>query len=720
VLDTCGVDLGTIPRFANSGMFSKVDHSGAMVSFGSAITTATGGQYRLCWCANSYACSIGENFRTDAGELTLIGVHPLMQDRTCVSGQTCFFDGLTGQHLSSFDQVMVLDTCGAQTVPPRFTHAGLLVSMDASGAQVTFGTTAVTAQGGQYRLCWCGGIPPEENNTRTPLKCSIAEHFRTDAGRMTLIGVAPLTQDRTCVSGHTCRIDGLLGQDLSVHDRLFVLETCGTVPVLPRFEDSGMFYDIKSTGAIVSWGTVPITAAGGQYRMCWCRETMLIGNTSDANLNWTSCSTTEHFRVDTGRFTLIGVAPLEQHRTCISGASCAIDGILGHHLQDIDSVIVLDTCGTFGSIPRFPRDAVRLSMSASGASASWSDVLVTAAGGQYQLCWCPGLQPVPENVSATRPLVCSTSEHFKVTYGILDLIGVSPLYQDRTCVSGQTCRIDGLQGWSLSATDRLAILDTCGVLETVLRLPDTGLSQPLSLRNKTDEKKLWNVSAGLYEWTYGAFSWGSVALTGAGGTYRLCWCAGGLFHGDLADLVGNQNGTLAADPPVVSTPRVCRPVVGTGNPIVSTGNDSAAVDFAVDAGALILVGPAPLRQHRTCVSGQTCLIDGITGQHLQNGDEVLILDTCNTDSTVPRFTLAGSAMTVRETGATVTWGTVAISSAGGQYRLCWCAGAEHSCTAAENFKTDFGALELVGPSDLLLRGERLSLQRTCVSGQTCA
>ena len=46
------------------------------------------------------------------GQLTLVGPHR-HQQRTCVAGQTCGLRSLTGQHLQTDDQMVILDTCGA-------------------------------------------------------------------------------------------------------------------------------------------------------------------------------------------------------------------------------------------------------------------------------------------------------------------------------------------------------------------------------------------------------------------------------------------------------------------------------------------------------------------------------------------------------------------------------------------------------------------------------
>ena len=212
VLDTCGSNSASLGP-GNSGVVGYVSSSGALLNWGSSLLTSAGGVYQLCWCAGShFSCSTAEEFRTNLGTLTLIGVSPLSQDRTCVSGQTCSFDGVVGQDISTGNQFIVLDTCGTASAVPRFVDSGLVGSMTNSGARVTWDQAPLSAAGGQYRLCWCGS--PEANVSKTwdfvPLSCSNAENFRTDAGGLTIMGPSPLYQHRTCVSGRDCSLDGVL------------------------------------------------------------------------------------------------------------------------------------------------------------------------------------------------------------------------------------------------------------------------------------------------------------------------------------------------------------------------------------------------------------------------------------------------------------------------------------------------------------------------------
>jgi hypothetical protein len=68
-----------------------------------------------------------------------------------------------------------------------------------------------------------------------------------------------------------------------------------------------------------------------------------------------------------------------------------------------------------------------------------------------------------------------------------------------------------------------------------------------------------------------------------------------------------------------------------------------AAGAVIDLGPLILIGPSPLFQDRTCVSGQTCLLDGINGQGLTDNDGFMVLDTCGIAPEPERYTLADIA-----------------------------------------------------------------------------
>jgi len=212
---------------------------------------------------------------------------------------------------------------------------------------VTWGSVPITAAGGIYQLCWCSA-----SGGSIPGRCENAEEHQVVAGSLQVVGPTPLQQDRTCISGRTCLIDGLLGEGLQQFGSVLLLETCGTPSVLPRVVGTG-HAEPQANGSwtTVSWGALPLTAAGGLYRLCWCLDVANVSGTNTTAI----CQSPGNFRVDLGAMTLVGVAPLWQDRTCVSGQTCGIDGILGQSLSSGDAYTILDTCGTTeGRVPRVP------------------------------------------------------------------------------------------------------------------------------------------------------------------------------------------------------------------------------------------------------------------------------------------------------------------------------------------------------------------------------
>jgi hypothetical protein len=202
VLETCGVTSGFMQKFSHGG-FSVEQQTGPSgitqpapqtatsaswftISWGSVVVSTSGGIYRLCWCSRNFVCSSSEDFRVDVGQLDVLG--PRVSEHTCVAGQLCTFEGIIGRGLSPGDSVLPLDTCG--TTSPLTTPYGLAPFLNGSspGSIARWGSAALTLAGGEYRMCWCSGLQ---------LGCSIVEDFRVDAGKLVVIGPAPLIQDRT-------------------------------------------------------------------------------------------------------------------------------------------------------------------------------------------------------------------------------------------------------------------------------------------------------------------------------------------------------------------------------------------------------------------------------------------------------------------------------------------------------------------------------------------
>ena len=323
-----------------------------------------------------------------------------------------------------------------------------------------------------------------------------------------------------------------------------------------------------------SWAPSEITSPGGVYRLCWCRE---------SNSTWQSCLLGEHFLADTGTLTILGLSPLSQDRTCISGHKCTLDNLEGVGLEDASfKVLIMNTCGLDDTVPKWAHAADLWTMRP--GFASWLDLAVTAVGGYYRLCWC-------SRTNHTSESQCLRSSHFEVDAGGLLLVGPVPLEQDRTCISGQTCVLESLLGVGWTASDVIAIHSTCGDLH------DEGVPA----RFFQESPRLSETAGG--SWTA---SWDSVRSSAAGGQYRLCWHAGAELNGTV----------VAAD--------------GEG---------------WIDMGAFTLVGPST-DASRTCLSGQPCRVDGLLGHHLDTNDSFMVMETCALDDAYI-YILFGCSLLIR-------------------------------------------------------------------------
>ena len=428
ILDTCGIN-------------SVIE--GLPYNWAIEVVTAAGGTYQLCWCGSSN-CTVAAEFLLPFGQVQVLGPS-LSQDRTCVAGRTCRLDlEVFGESTfeSTFGDIFVLQTCGVSTFTNGFPGFVDTPSNVSGWPRWPWSTTSlqlglITAPAGDYRLCWCASC----SNNSIHLTNTSIEH-RLDIGGLRIQGVLPL-QDRTCISGQTCSIDGILGMDLQDKDAVMALDTCGTTLAIPRWAWSGSAISALN-GTAFSWGNEPVTATGGQYRLCWCPASGM-------------CRVPGDFVIDFGSLLLLGPDDLEHigvSRTCISGQRCSLAQIDSQGLPPSE-VVILDTCGVESQIWHFPA----ISRLANESILGW---MVTASGGQYRICWCASS-------------VCDDAEQFRVDAGSLVLLGPAPLQQHRTCVAGQSCRIEGISGIGLR--DRqgglFAVLDTCGTIGTVANLIDT-------------------------------------------------------------------------------------------------------------------------------------------------------------------------------------------------------------------------------------------------------
>eukprot|EP00438_Fugacium_kawagutii_P036305 Skav212389 [mRNA] locus=scaffold673:17709:27838:- [translate_table: standard] len=671
ILDTCGIPT-SVPRFSSVGEAS-LSADGTVVSWGEAVVTAAGGEYRLCWCkqmaglsfdvhsSHNYtsSCESPTNFLSDVGTLLLIGVD-LEQPRTCVSGSTCMIDGITGTYLQDGDALLVLDTCGLGRAPPNIYHVTggkpVRAFENISGHAWYLDVTETPILGGDYRLCWCSSLGST---------CSLSTEFQVDFGQLSVQGPRPLQQSFTCISGRTCNFD-MTGAGPDVEDSLMILSTCGSA--------AGQLAADWTYRTSINKLQLP----GDTYRLCWCPFAQFshfaqLGNSSEANLSQVRrCHTPLDFNIDFGHLEVIGVL-FSQDRTCISGQTCSIDSLLGVHGWESDQCSRFDSfidagkfevLGPSGQISWRPTQRGRC-----GERTAFPETKVLDTFDNFTLeecrAQCDQLHPLcqvgwysdkgaNEGECKIMQTCVSIVDDSEPTILLLPHKARPSSFQPRTCISGQTCTIGGLLGNGLTEDDSYMLLETCGLADALVDKIGTGGVALLSSKSNSTGVDI---------------SWESP-ISAAGGTYRLCWCG-------------------------------------------ADASCSSSESFRTDAGSFVLIGPS-LRQDRTCVSGLSCLVDGIVGHHLADGDWLWILDTCGSSSTGDGF-FADSwlAKPAVASGTSFLWNDL-DTVPGGQYRLCWCSG-QASCTSSQAFAVDVGELVMRGP----LFGFQHLQMRTCISGQAC-
>ena len=680
-MDTCGVPNQVISAAGRLATINTTNGSlsSSSISWGSAALSLSAGQYRLCWCSGEAPCRTSAQFLADVGQFHILGPLPL-QFHTCVSGQTCVVEGLAGLGWDMSDEFLIMDTCGQNQAGPRarsrlkplelsqlklrvpttlkatpgLSWTGAVAHLHGSLVTVSWGQDRVLALGGSYRLCWCPGMLASVNSTNRSSNC-ITSDFAADAGELFIVGPTR-QQEWTCISGQQCSLVGLdAGAAIGDFGQLLVLDTCGVGGLLHRWPDAGRLAQV-ATGSVSS--SLAVSSEGGRYRLCWCAALpypeahclsgsvdnqssceFYTGNFSDNSS--LPCQTAEDFVVDAGTLDLLGPSPLYQHMTCFSGQACQFHDLEGYNLG-LSRVMVLDTCGTT-SLPA----RLKQTLTTGGA---WASSDITLSGGVYRLCWCM------ETNSSWQS--CALAEDFLLDAGTLTITGLSPLTQDRTCVSGRQCTVNNLQGFALhDASFYVLIMDTCGADNAALK---------------------WVPPAELSRLPQGFASRFELAVTAVGGEYRMCWCS-------------RSNHT-------------------------SESQCSQSGHFEVDAGGLFLVGPRPLEQDRTCITGQTCVLESLIGVGWSDADIVAIRSTCGSsqaEAVVERF-MQETPRLADMTGGNwlASWDAARSSAAGGQYRLCWQAGLQLNGTesVAESW-IDMGSFTLIGPS--------AGAARTCLSGQSC-
>jgi hypothetical protein len=550
------------------------------------------------------------------------------------------------------------------------------------GETIDFSAENVEALPALYRLCWC----PSSR------QCTDEVDFGDNVGALIIKGPF-LGYSRTCHAAQACGEAGevslIRGVALTDGDRMMASLACGRSDGIggtgfPSVSgrSHGISIGARRHGTEFSWGVDGVfggaVLAGGIYRLCWCPRGY-------------ECSTPDAFGLDVGQITVVGPylncsmnlfgysGCADQNRDVIGGTPFAFQGILGVGLQVGDRFMVLDSCGTGPGAAGFPSSSISDAATLAGSQFQWGlgTTPITAVGGQYRLCWC----------QAGRS--CTVSQNFVVDVG--STVVSSPVcaqtfecYIYERCILGQVLN-DNLRAVNLKNGDIVRIMEQCaGSLNYDASCPGPRYCEIENSRPSEGAGQAGNLGLRI-QYNSAQISFGIEELQTPHGMFRLCWCAG-----------------------------------GWGEPC------SSADQFAVDAGLMIMAGPST-NQHRTCMRYQECHVNDITGTALEDGDRLLILESCRTGtgmtvtptiltdfftSGVKGFSNSGISLPATNDGTSFSWGSVPVDT-GGKYKMCWCSkyySGLTGCEKAENFKVEVGVLSVFGFAQN---------HRTCFSGHTC-
>ncbi|CAE7774243.1 unnamed protein product [Symbiodinium necroappetens] len=372
--ESCGDVPTPIPGMPNLGFSDPADARGTRFYWREAPVTASGADYRLCWCSPSFSdCNNSADFDTVAGTLRLIG--PVRdQTRTCVAGLPCTLQNLSGHYFSdgSVAAQQFCDTDPAAMNRTDFQEVGF-------GGSAQFGTDGdVTwaepnrANGGIYKLCWKGVGQTS---------------FGGEIGSIVVLG--PVADHRRMASDSSPLIvslfQGAAGTSASqMGDRVRIADSCLSSPTaVAGVEGAGISQKLEPNATSFRWGESLLSAPGGEYRMCWCAGHQLDNSPR-------ACELPGDFAVDVGSLAISGPAG-GQAWSCDTSRPCSISGLRGAGLTENDRLLIKEG-NCFGGTPLrgLHWASVGTFVSAGGtlANVTWGNQTVAAEGGHYRVCFC--------------------------------------------------------------------------------------------------------------------------------------------------------------------------------------------------------------------------------------------------------------------------------------------------------------------------------------------
>lgn len=528
--------------FPDEGITGPATDGGRTYRWQAEKILAPGGVYRLCWCgADDPQCNRrvqGVSFLISAGTLEMIGPYfsgEYKQESICYFATSCSLSNTSGQGLGGGDRVMVLQECGVPARKPRgwtdsselqlptynwTSMVGWLVQGPQPAAADIYEATLpsgsflpdqgqgvfgfpnnglsvrsakpgyyawkrpVLAAVGKYQLCWCSKFS----------KCVSPSDFLIPFGEIELHGplVYPrAAQTRVCVGARQCTILNMQGI-LYPGDQLLIADKeCGGPPA-KGVPNAGMSV-FSEDGHAYSWGSIPINAVGGEYRLCWCSRTM-------------DCSFPQHYKI------FAGILRIKRVVLASGNFEPVLLGLqLGRHMAAVpDDLDVLVATALSVDVSRVV--VVKSDLDGSRLLHIRVTCAVLEESAEIAERWPELLKQEP--LQALVPVGSAFNESSTV------LIFPYPLPPKRFfCYLDQPCVITGIRGISLSGRDKAMAMATCGVGEGSVGFPKGGLAQTLS----------------------GGTSYVWQSVPGFAGMHRICWCAAESFcmtGSDHADDIG--------------------------------------------------------------------------------------------------------------------------------------------------------------------------------------
>ena len=137
---------------------------------------------------------------------------------------------------------------------------------------------------------------------------------------------------------------------------------------------------------------------------------------------------------------------------------------------------------------------------------------LTAAGGQYELCWCVGIEPY----------LCVFDSHFGIKVGKIVLHGPTG-GQSYGCVKNSPCELATVKGEGIADGDKVSLASgACGSANEIFGIEEAARYAQISVKENGDN----------------GVSYATALMQITPGTYDLCWCRGECAIGDFRVPIG--------------------------------------------------------------------------------------------------------------------------------------------------------------------------------------